>query len=428
MAHAALASALLACALAAWAPDARAAPVPWYIESEFQPPRAYVGAEVVLRLRLLRAPGVPYGVLRPPRLGEDAEVIPIGRVRAYVETRKGIPYEVREQNYVVVPRREGKLVLPGPEVVGPLRQAGASTRPPRGVPRTLEVRAPRAAPGEPWLPARRITIEESWSQDPGALSAGQPVVRTLVVRAEGLSGNRLPALRMAEHPGLSAHHEASRFSSQYLDAGMAGQRTQRVVLIAREEGEIELPALSVDWWDTLADEPRTTTLPARRLRIGTFAAAQAAVPPAPPPGELEPLDVMQGFAAVLFVLSGATLWLYARRQTQREAARRLRAACRRNHAADARAALAEWWIAASRGAPAPVLLRMGDAWDAKARAALAALDAAIYAGKPWEGKALWRAVKPWLRRPATAPAPALEVKPPRMLFRLQAAGRDVLDS
>ena len=401
MAHAALSFALLACVLAGWAPNARAAPVPWYIESEFQPPRTYVGAEVVLRLRLLRAPGVPYGVLRPPRLGEDAEVIPIGRVRAYVETRKGVAYEVREQNYVVVPRREGKLVLPGPEVVGPLRQASAAAHPPRGAARTLEVRAPRAAPGEPWLPARRISIEESWSQDPGALSAGQPVVRTLVVRAEGLSGNRLPALRMAEHPGLSAHHEASRFSSQYLDAGMAGQRTQRVVLIAREEGEFELPALSVDWWDTLADEPRTTTLPARRLRVGEIAPPPLAPPPTP--AEISPLEAMRWFAVVLFVLSGTSLWLYARRQPEREAKKRLRAACRRGHARQAREALIEWWKSATPGEAAPLLARVGNAWDERARAALAALDAALYGGKPWDGREFWRAVKPWLRKRA-APA------------------------
>jgi hypothetical protein len=434
MARAALPFALLACALATWAPDARAAPVPWYIESEFQPPRTYVGAEVALRLRLLRAPGVPYGVLRPPRLGEDAEVIPIGRVRAYVETRKGVAYEVREQNYVVVPRREGKLVLPGPEVVGPLRQAGASTRPPSGVPRTLEVRAPRAVPGEPWLPARRIAIEESWSQDPGALSAGQPVVRTLVVRAEGLSGNRLPALRMAEHPRLSAHHEASRFSSQYLDAGMAGQRTQRVVLIAQEEGEIELPALSVDWWDTVADEPRTTTLPARRLRVGEIAPPPLAPLP-PTPAEISPLEAMRWFALVLFVLSGTSLWLYARRQPEREAKKRLRAACRRGHAQQAHKALIEWWNSETAGEAAPLLARVGDAWDSRARAALAALDAALYGGKAWDGRQFWRAVKPWLRKRA-APArraphdagaraaippharPAADALPP--LFRLQA--------
>ena len=38
----------------AWALGARAAPAPYVIETEFEPARAYVGAEVTLRLRLLR--------------------------------------------------------------------------------------------------------------------------------------------------------------------------------------------------------------------------------------------------------------------------------------------------------------------------------------------------------------------------------------
>jgi len=247
-------------AVLAWAPtvDAqggRAAPAPLYIEAEFDPPQTYVGAEARLRLRLLRAPNLPHGVLRPPHFGDDAELSLIGRVRAYEETRFGATYEVREQSYLVVPRRAGRLTLQSPEVLGPLSKAKAFARVPRAAPRALEVRPPPNAPGEPWLPARRVTLEESWSHDPAALAAGQPVVRTLVVRADGISGNRLPSLRMTGQANLSVHDDRGWFSSEYLDPGMAGQRALRFILIAQDEGEIELPALSLAWWDTGADLP-----------------------------------------------------------------------------------------------------------------------------------------------------------------------------
>ena len=228
----------------------------YLIETEFDPPRAYVGAEVTLRLRLLRAPGVPYGVLRPPRLGEDVDLTPLGRMRNYEARRAGVLYEVREQTYAVVPRREGKLVLPGPEIVGPLLRAPGIVREVRGKPRELVVRPPRVGQGEPWLPARSLTLEESWSQDPGALRAGAPVVRTLVVRAEGITGNRLPRLQMAAQPGLALHPDVGSFRSAFLEAGMGGWRTQRVVLIPLDEGEFELPEVSVPWWDIVADAPR----------------------------------------------------------------------------------------------------------------------------------------------------------------------------
>ena len=394
---------------------ARAAPAPYLIETEFEPARAYVGAEIVLRLRLLRAPGVPYGALRPPSFGDDAEVSPpIGYGRDYETQRAGATYSVRERAYLVIPRRAGRLVLPGPELLGPLRQAKDIVRAIRGAPRVLEVRPARAEPGEPWLPARRLWLEESWSQDPASLAPGAAVVRTLTVRAEGITGNRLPRLEMAAQPGLSVHHEAGRFASEYLEAGMGGRRMQRVVLMALEEGELVLPELSVRWWDILADVPRVATLPARRLRVG----AAAVEPQSPAPQEPPALDAMRLFATCLIVLCALVLWAYVRRQLEREARRRLRLACRRGKAPAAREALLDWWKAATGSESAPLLRRMGDRWDAGARLQLAALDAALYGGHAWDGKAFWRAVRPWLRVRTVRKRKAAASLPP--LFRLQA--------
>jgi len=409
--RAAILVAILACALAA-----HAAPAPYLIESEFQPARAYVGAEVTLRLRLLRAPGVPYGVLRLPRLGDAAELTPFGPLRDYETQRAGLAYSVRERSFLVVPRRAGPLVLPGPELDGPLRYAKDFVRELRGAPRVLEVLPPRVEAGQAWLPARRVTLEESWSGDPGALAAGTPVVRTLVVRAEGISGDRLPRLEMAAQPGLRAHHDLPDFGSEYLEAGMAGRRVQRVVLMPLEEGEIALPELALSWWDVAADAPRTATLPGRTLRVGAAEAVEAA--PEAPPG-VAPQAVMRGFAIAILVLSAAVLWGYLRNQPLREARRQLRAACGRKDPLAVRDALLEWWKAAARGAPAPLVQRVGDAWDAGARAQLAALDAALYGGRAWDGKAFWRGVRPWLRKGAVRrelPVPSA-LSP---LFRLQA--------
>ena len=52
---------------------ASAATPRFHIEAELELPRIYVGGETILRVRLLRAAGVPYGVLRPPALGDAAE-------------------------------------------------------------------------------------------------------------------------------------------------------------------------------------------------------------------------------------------------------------------------------------------------------------------------------------------------------------------
>ena len=126
-------------------------------------------------------------------------------------------------------------------------------------------------------------------------------------------------------------------------------------------------------------------------------------------------------AAAIALLCMAVLWDHLRTQPLREIRRQLRAACRRNRAGEARDALIEWWKLVQPGAPVPIVLRIGAEWGAGARAQLAALDAALYGGSAWDGKAFWRQVRPWVRRRvARRPAAASPALP--ALFRLQERG------
>jgi hypothetical protein len=424
--RAALLVVLAGCAL-----GARGAPPDLVIEAELTPARVYVGGEARLRLRLLRAPGVPHGVLRPPALGDAADTSLLGPIRTYEEVRAGVTYEVLERTHVIVPRRAGRLVLPGAEFESALRYAevfqrdsGAAPRTARGPERVLEVRAPPAGAGEPWLPARRLTLEESWSRGLGALAAGTPVTRTLVVRAEGLAADRLPRLEMAAQPGLIVHHDQPELVTESLAEGLTGRRVQRIVLMPVADAVIELPELSVRWWDVAADAPRTATLPGWTLRVGAALAPEAA--PEAPAG-VAPRSILRGFAAALLLVSVLVLWWYERTERLRDALRALREACRRHDARAARDALREWWQVAQPGAPVPLVQRMGEGWDAAARAQLDRLDAALYADRAWDGKAFWGCVRPWLRRKAPKrPQPRAPALAP--LHKLQALEYPVASS
>jgi hypothetical protein len=127
---------------------------------------------------------------------------------------------------------------------------------------------------------------------------------------------------------------------------------------------------------------------------------------------------MRWFALAVFVLAATGLWAYARGEARRVARGHLRAACRQNDARGARDALLDWWQAVRPGAPRPLVQRLADGWDDAARAQLAALDAALYAGRAWDGKAFWKRVRPWLaREKGRRSAPRRDALPP--LFRLQ---------
>lgn len=413
--------ALLGIALAAGCFAARAAP-DLFVEAELAPARVYVGGEARLTLRLYRAPGVTHGTLRPPELGEAADISLLGPIRVYGEKRAGVTYEVLERTHVIVPRRPGRLAVPGAEFEGALRSAevlerrqAPAVRTARGPRQVLEVMAIPPRAGEPWLPARRLRLEETWSRDPAALAAGVPVTRTLVLSAEGLAAERLPRLDMAPDPGLVVHHDRAELSTEFLTEGMRSSRVQRIVLMPVGDAEVSLPALRVAWWDVEADAPRVATIEARRLRLH----AGAAPPPPPEPPAASPRVLLRSLLAAIVLLIVGGFWWHLRTLAGRDARRALREACRKNDARRARDALAAWWKATRRDAPVPLVTRLGDGWDGAARGELQKLDAALYGNRAWDGEAFWRAVRPWLRRKAAkrraARAPALAP-----LFRLQA--------
>lgn len=420
-ARSAWAVAALLAPLAACAPHARAAPPDLAIEAELSPAQVYAGAEARLVLRLLRAPGVAPGVLLRPALGDAADISPLGTLRLYRTEREGVRYDVLERSFAIVPRRAGRLVVPGAEyesapkfVDVPGQDDGRAPRTARGPQRVLEVRAVPAGAAEPWLPARSLTLEENWSRDPRALAAGQPVTRTLILRAEGLAAERLPRLAMPRYPALLVRYDRPELSTTYRAEGITGRSVQRIVLIPVADGEVTVPPLSVHWWNVAADAPRSATIAGRSLRLNPAPVADA--PPASPP-VMSLRAVLRWFALATLLLSSAFLAWHLRRQPARDARARLREACRRNDPRAARDTLVEWWTLARPNEPVPLPYRMGARWDAPARARLAALDAALYADRAWDGEAFWRGMRAWLRslpsQHAARPAPL----PP--LFKLQ---------
>jgi hypothetical protein len=417
-------AAALAALLGACAPGARAEVPGLIIEAELTPARVYVGGEARLRLRLLRAPGAAHGVLLAPALGDAADVSPLGTILVYQTLRGGAFYVAHERRFAIVPRRAGRLVVPGAEfestpkfVDVPGQDDGRPPPTAHGPQRVLEVRPVPAGAAEPWLPARSLTLEESWSRDPNAaLAAGLPVTRTLVLRAEGLAAERLPRLRMPRTPALLVRYDRPELSTAYRAEGMIGRSVQRIVLVPVRDADVTLPPVSVRWWDVAADAPRSATLAGRTLRLHPAPVADA---PLETPAPMSARAVMRWFAVAILLLSAVFLAWHLRRQSTRDLRDQLREACRRNDPRTARAALTEWWKLTRKDAPVPLVQRMGADWDPPAREQLAALDAALYAERAWDGKAFWREVRPWLRakppRRGAAPPPSL---PP--LFRLQA--------
>jgi len=259
------------------------------------------------------------------------------------------------------------------------------------------------------------------------------VTLDLRLTAQGLTAAQLPDLNsLLQLPeGVKAYPDQPKLTNDTQDGKLVGQRDQSIALIADRAGEFTIPALSVHWWDTKANEARQANLPARTLSFapGTTSvssdpalgtAPSAAIPAreetrAPIAAATQKPDSGSSnkwfwVSVTLAALWAMTLiaWYLSRRQPPRlpastpekrdataaDARRRFADACRRNDARGARSSLLEW-IAASNADRRPVSLRafVRDADQPRLTHLIDDLDRACYAGAAWEGVALLEALK-----------------------------------
>lgn len=441
------------------------------VETELAPHRPYVQGQVLYTVRLLHAVPISGGQLSEPQ-PENTLVQKLGDDREYATTRNGRRYQVVERRYALFPQASGKLELAAPVFDGEIPDTSRRRASPfkrffgddpffsgdpfaelmtptrrvriRGESAELAVQArPAAARGDHWLPAKHLQVNGEWQPPAGtAIQVGEPVTLTLEIEAQGLTGGQLPLLAPAAVDGFSVYPDQAHRETTTDENGVTGRLQQKIAFIPRRDGELALPALEVNWWDTQTGQERHETVPGRVLQV-TAAAGQTApavaVPAAPQPaGTATPASPrvatsatgqagltpqalprlapaagfwpwLSGALAAGWLLTLLFGWWRARRAPRaaaarpapaaaptgaaRAARRKFQDACTSHDAPAARRALLDWaalhWPAdPPRGLD--VLARRLD--DPQARTALGELDRALYreGGGDWDGTHLAR--------------------------------------
>ncbi|MHB8814235.1 MAG: BatD family protein [Steroidobacteraceae bacterium] len=443
-----------------------------FIETSESPDQPYVEAAVHLTVRLYTSETLYHADLELPE-SSDVVVRQVGSDENSDAERNGQNYQVVTRQYLLFPLHSGKLTLQGPELdaevavrqpapsandpfggfFGGLTSGGflRTVRPVRlqGNPIVLSVRPrPHAAVGSYWLPAREVTLSAAWNPEKLAARAGDPVTLDLDLQATGLTAAQLPDLSslLSFPSGLKAYPDQPKLSDSSQDGKLVGSRDQTIALMADSPGHYAIPALTVNWWDTQANQPRIATLPARTLTIlpapsgaapgsttaaSTPAHARATVPPAASPGrtsarpstlsgppaaaaaENTPAHspskwewISIGLAAVWLATLGTWFWSRRPRAAPRPSHRSsptgprqlppdpareraaFRAACEANDPRAARAHLLAWTAALWGTAPAGVNTIGARIGDPAVADLLRDLDRACYAGGEWQGSPL----------------------------------------
>ncbi|WP_213877426.1 BatD family protein [Pseudomonas sp. dw_358] len=387
---------------------------PVFIDANLDTDRVYVQAQAVLTVRVYHSVALyDDSRLSPPQI-TDAKVEQLGDVRTYEKIINGVRHGVIEMRFAIYPQRSGQLTIPAlvfnATLVDTTHNSDGTSRPGELLRITsaqipLDVRPrPDAWPADaPWLPARSVTLSESWNPETAQSQVGDSLTRTLTLKADGLSSAQLPPLPATNVNGLRRYPDQPQLNNQPGEQGLVGSRDEREALVPARSGNIELPPVDVVWWNTREDHLEHSNLPARTLRVVDNPTLAVETPvadhaaPADNPA-LWPWKV----ATVLFAfttLLGFILWWRARSQpavqrsvqagpSPRSLLDDIKRACQANDTYATRQAIDAW----ARQQPetladmAARFVPLSDALDG--------LNGALYseAGQYWQGGDLWRAI------------------------------------
>ena len=212
-----------------------------------------------------------------PRI-EGASLKKIDGPVASVRQKPGGHEIVNEYRYRLTPLQSGEIMIPpirfkgthvqdaqwngrrGPQ--NPSRTGGGAFDISSGESLTLNVQ-PADPAVKPWLPLHSLKMHASMNNG-NAMKAGVPVTLSLFLEAKGATGDQLPSLeKQLKNGDFRVYLEKTEMEGKVSANGrhLLGKRTETYTMIPLKDGVVDLPFLSVAWWDVDSDVAKMAGLP-----------------------------------------------------------------------------------------------------------------------------------------------------------------------
>ena len=428
---------------------------PVFIEVTVMPDAGpyYVLSQVGLMVRIFYQANLTEAAINPPA-PLQASVRLLDEV-PYQAERNGVKYRVLERRYAIFPERSGTLTIPPMQLSGRLieRPSDRLWQPTvRGrrvrvtsEPLQLEISPrPDKFTGDSWLPARRITLSQKIS-DNEKLHVGEPVTRTIILDAVGLEEHMLEEPAWPEMQNARIYPDQPQGISRDDGEWVLGHKEFRYAIVPENTGEMMLPEIRLDWWDTINHRQRTAILPEHKVTVlPSELAPVATVLPTAPDGMIASVNDAAGGSAgsygsallwqtatgVFALLWLLTLYFYYRRGPvvatktnsngsasldEKALLKQLQQACQKGNAPAARKDLAQW---IRTYAPHPMRGSMRDfgasCGDRALMQGIAELDSSGFVDEgsvAWNGTTLWSVFKNWRSSAADTKKPEVGERP-----------------
>jgi hypothetical protein len=243
------------------------------------------------------------------------------------------------------------------------------------------------------------------------------------LQAKDFPSQLLPPIELNDSDQFNLYPEKPELNNAILQQELVGSMTTKVTYLLHKPGQITIPAIAIEWFNTASGKNEITRLPARTIDVAASADNTANIAQGSGATNIEnknldsaePFSLANKFRLVawfllLFLIVAIILillfWFFRSQVTKgrgkRLAIKRLREACIKNDASSARRALLKW---ASLHWPDDTFLDLDDiakkAHDLQLKKQIKILSEALYSHEVkniWRGADLWAAVAAYRKK------------------------------
>lgn len=240
----------------------------------------FIQEQFIITVRLLIAKNInSYQFSDLSTNNPDSLVIPLGKDQQYKTYRGAKQYIVVEKKLALFPQKAETLkIKPFIAAVG-INSRGSNGRfyDPFNTRTTskrlkskalyLEIKpAPSNFKPDNWLPSKAVKLIEEWPKNKKFI-AGEPITRTITLKAEGLTSAQLTEISQQAIDGLKQYPDKPESQEKKSLEGISAIQKQKLALIPTRAGSYTLPAISIPWWNTQKNKIETAYIAKRTFTV-----------------------------------------------------------------------------------------------------------------------------------------------------------------
>ena len=234
--------------------------------------------------------------------GMDVVIQKLGEEKQYNTRIGGKTYLVIERSYAVFPQTSGLMKMSPVLAEAQVGRSSNSFFDSLGRNKVVRARSnsidiavlpvPKNINVNPWLPAKDFQLVEQWPQNSPKFVQGEPVTRTLSIKADGLTAAQLPVLPEISIDGLKQYPDQPLLNDITNESGVTGYRVEKVALIPTKAGIFILPAIDIPWWNSATQKREVAHIPARTINVEAPVNTEtASIPLMPADKQIESVNI-----------------------------------------------------------------------------------------------------------------------------------------